>query len=99
MKALPWQAWRKWQNRRPMRLGAETALAMAERKDRKGSRSDEPRLQLQRRAGGPAGRSAGRSRRRDAGLAWLRHGRHGNEPPRSEEHTSELQSPLNLVCR
>src|SRR2546426_2265808 len=26
-----------------------------------------------------------------------RHGRHG--PDRSEEHTSELQSPCNLVCR
>src|SRR5256885_6471121 len=23
----------------------------------------------------------------------------GDEPPRSEEHTSELQSPCNLVCR
>src|SRR5260370_2120484 len=28
---------------------------------------------------------------RDAGLAWF--------PERSEEHTSELQSHLNLVCR
>src|SRR5207248_11772616 len=25
--------------------------------------------------------------------------RHGGEPPRSEEHTSELQSPYDLVCR
>src|SRR5256885_9704380 len=24
---------------------------------------------------------------------------HGQKPPRSEEHTSELQSPCNLVCR
>src|SRR5256885_12820934 len=24
---------------------------------------------------------------------------HGHLPPRSEEHTSELQSPCNLVCR
>src|SRR2546422_1522283 len=28
----------------------------------------------------------------------LRHP-HGRGPPRSEEHTSELQSPLHLVCR
>src|SRR5256885_10057937 len=25
--------------------------------------------------------------------------RAGGQPPRSEEHTSELQSPCNLVCR
>src|SRR2546426_6697516 len=28
-----------------------------------------------------------------------RAGRAGSRPPRSEEHTSELQSPCNLVCR
>src|SRR5256885_10032143 len=28
-----------------------------------------------------------------------RAGRAGREPARSEEHTSELQSPCNLVCR
>src|SRR5574337_2033046 len=28
-----------------------------------------------------------------------RHGRPPGRPSRSEEHTSELQSPLNLVCR
>src|SRR5256885_5620583 len=36
--------------------------------------------------------------RERAGLAWLSvRGRAGSE--RSEEHTSELQSPCNLVCR
>src|SRR5258708_9844622 len=29
----------------------------------------------------------------------LRHGRHPAPPARSEEHTSELQSPDHLVCR
>src|SRR5256885_8762860 len=33
----------------------------------------------------------------DADLGPLRHEPHGH--PRSEEHTSELQSPCNLVCR
>src|SRR5256885_6887026 len=28
-----------------------------------------------------------------------RHGRHASASGRSEEHTSELQSPCNLVCR
>src|SRR2546426_7609136 len=27
------------------------------------------------------------------------HATHQQQPPRSEEHTSELQSPCNLVCR
>src|SRR5436189_983079 len=27
------------------------------------------------------------------------HARHGDRPARSEEHTSELQSPMYLVCR
>src|SRR5256885_4399415 len=34
--------------------------------------------------------------------AWAgrsRDGPHGRGPTRSEEHTSELQSPCNLVCR
>src|SRR5690242_21568119 len=47
----------------------------------------------------------------DSGLADYRAGAHGcltflaqvgqgfTEPPRSEEHTSELQSHVNLVCR
>src|SRR2546426_2538442 len=44
------------------------------------------------RGGGAAGggRDAGRDRRRGCPAA---------PPPRSEEHTSELQSPCNLVCR
>src|SRR5690606_40838920 len=48
---------------------------------------------------GPAGRSelvAGRHARLDEGAG---HGREVLERPRSEEHTSELQSRENLVCR
>src|SRR5437763_13352099 len=29
----------------------------------------------------------------------LRYNHHANDSPRSEEHTSELQSPMYLVCR
>src|SRR2546426_6723879 len=32
------------------------------------------------------------------GIEW-QGGRGRSSPPRSEEHTSELQSPCNLVCR
>src|SRR5260370_10571624 len=35
---------------------------------------------------------------RPVGLAWPQ-GHRGQTPARSEEHTSELQSHLNLVCR
>src|SRR5256885_5494103 len=44
------------------------------------------------------GRGRGEERRRDGGFRpWgKRPSRHG---ARSEEHTSELQSPCNLVCR
>src|SRR5256885_15809528 len=39
-------------------------------------------------------------RRRDAGRKRAAGGEEVPEPPpRSEEHTSELQSPCNLVCR
>src|SRR5256885_13570159 len=31
--------------------------------------------------------------------AFADHGGHGKKDKRSEEHTSELQSPCNLVCR
>src|SRR4051794_41372248 len=31
--------------------------------------------------------------------AFRQHSRAGPEPTRSEEHTSELQSPVHLVCR
>src|SRR5256885_3330964 len=52
-------------------------------------------LAVQHRPAGELSRSGGpRSRghqRRDRGR--------GDEQPRSEEHTSELQSPCNLVCR
>src|SRR5438876_2477134 len=55
-------------------------------------------------------RSRGRARRRhpeDHGQRRLRHGllhrlqhlRHAHDRARSEEHTSELQSPVHLVCR
>src|SRR5256885_13056456 len=58
--------------------------------------------------------SGRQGRRRDRGLAWARsgnrtclrgtgregrRGRPGRYGVRSEEHTSELQSPCNLVCR
>src|SRR5260370_15771762 len=43
----------------------------------------------------PAGRRAGPH----AGSRRLRHRRRSWPAPRSEEHTSELQSHLNLVCR
>src|SRR2546426_1598922 len=41
---------------------------------------------------------AGLFRSRDSGRNWEPVGR-GIDHPRSEEHTSELQSPCNLVCR
>src|SRR5256885_11322303 len=54
----------------------------------------------------PAGGDAARQRRRGARLSGARRrgrdggGRgYGNPSGRSEEHTSELQSPCNLVCR
>src|SRR2546422_7405113 len=34
-----------------------------------------------------------------ASAMWLRSDTHSDEPRRSEEHTSELQSRLHLVCR
>src|SRR5688500_19408031 len=37
--------------------------------------------------------------RGDGGHAQLRGGAEQLQQPRSEEHTSELQSPCNLVCR
>src|SRR2546422_9993546 len=43
----------------------------------------------------PAARGPGGSRTSRAGRAWRRSSR----PARSEEHTSELQSRLHLVCR
>src|SRR5258708_21487661 len=48
----------------------------------------------------PAGR-AGRGRRRPCGLAWnrIRRAARRRARARSEEHTSELQSPDHLVCR
>src|SRR5688500_20004331 len=52
------------------------------------------------RGGGGSG-AAPSARVRAAALAWLPPGRDQKEhcPGRSEEHTSELQSPCNLVCR
>src|SRR2546426_7661580 len=47
--------------------------------------------------------AAGRGHRRwpagSRGAARSRTGLHSRRPARSEEHTSELQSPCNLVCR
>src|SRR5690606_39447816 len=56
------------------------------------------RLQrLQRLLGGPVQRPAGQRTQRL--FAVCRCLRRAAEPPRSEEHTSELQSRENLVCR
>src|SRR5256885_4216972 len=44
-------------------------------------------------------RSGRGERRQAAGRLPRDHPRHGRERGRSEEHTSELQSPCNLVCR
>src|SRR5207237_1526923 len=40
-----------------------------------------------------------RSRSLDFDVPWSRHARQPSGGSRSEEHTSELQSHLNLVCR
>src|SRR2546426_10892558 len=52
-------------------------------------------------SGGPRG--GGRGARGGRDLRRARHGRGGGRTgrvrPRSEEHTSELQSPCNLLCR
>src|SRR5438094_6282318 len=42
----------------------------------------------------PSSHTADRARPNAAG-----HSAHSRQPPRSEEHTSELQSPYDLVCR
>src|SRR5256885_8447481 len=46
-----------------------------------------------------AGRSSRRSRTETPRRSRRRFEQVGRGPPRSEEHTSELQSPCNLVCR
>src|SRR5256885_11173238 len=61
-----------------------------------------PRIPGPRRADHAAGGGAGDRRRcgaRPGEPAAARGGRHGGLSLRSEEHTSELQSPCNLVCR
>src|SRR2546426_7394002 len=58
---------------------------------------------LDRRAARLAGAVAGAHALRRGGATRRAHSRrgvrHGRLEPRSEEHTSELQSPCNLVCR
>src|SRR4051794_41389670 len=44
-------------------------------------------------------RSARRRRHRDGQPRGVPHHGERDPPPRSEEHTSELQSPVHLVCR
>src|SRR5260370_8140222 len=51
------------------------------------------------RSGGELGQEQGRAAARHPGVAQGRLSRHPRDVPRSEEHTSELQSHLNLVCR
>src|SRR2546430_12849262 len=50
-------------------------------------------------AGGSRTRSTAQGHLRPVWRSNLRDGRSGGDPPRSEEHTSELQSQSNLVCR
>src|SRR2546426_4181363 len=62
----------------------------------------QPRAAAARRARGGGGRDAGGSRadrRRPLAPRAGRRATAGGEGRRSEEHTSELQSPCNLVCR
>src|SRR5688572_31642444 len=61
---------------------------------------DLPRRFDARRRRGSGARAAGRGRRRAGGAALAAGGsRAPGHPLRSEEHTSELQSQSNLVCR
>src|SRR5690606_41758879 len=69
-------------------------------------RSHDPVGRFRRRPAGPAGRRRGRPARHAGALNPARvaaprtlPGRHVVHAPRSEEHTSELQSRENLVCR
>src|SRR2546430_7466030 len=48
---------------------------------------------------GPAGQVRAHVGRRESGVGGQRHGVGGLMRRRSEEHTSELQSQSNLVCR
>src|SRR5438876_7081000 len=56
---------------------------------------------------GPAAAAVGKEEAEEAALEVVRHGPEMGEPSgarrqldgRSEEHTSELQSPVHLVCR
>src|SRR5256885_11970183 len=77
--------------RRPPRstLFPYTTLFRSERDEQVVEHGGLPRLAV--------GRELGRGGDRGGGLRPLR--RLGRSPPRSEEHTSELQSPCNLVCR
>src|SRR2546426_5341235 len=43
--------------------------------------------------------SRGRIAQKDELARWFKKGAYGSLSVRSEEHTSELQSPCNLVCR
>src|SRR5260370_19926951 len=61
------------------------------------SRHVEDLLETQRRVDG--GRHCQQERRAVAGAAFVLQGLLQPAPARSEEHTSELQSHLNLVCR
>src|SRR5256885_16983895 len=49
--------------------------------------------------GGAGAQDVGHAARRGAPRGARRRARRVHRPPRSEEHTSELQSPCNLVCR
>src|SRR2546426_6741755 len=49
--------------------------------------------------GGPSGKGFSASSDTTSRLPCSRRATKGSSQPRSEEHTSELQSPCNLVCR
>src|SRR5256885_10860299 len=66
-----------------------------------GDRARAPRTRARRASARGARGARDRDRRAPAGPEWAA-GRAAVAPPtspRSEEHTSELQSPCNLVCR
>src|SRR5207248_9227131 len=88
-------------------LSLHDALPIYEPRDARGCRPPRHRRRVGRRAGGGGGGGGGGTRAglRAAGGAGAtvdpprRLARSAGDGARSEEHTSELQSPYDLVCR
>src|SRR2546426_12767424 len=80
---------------------ARRHIGRRRRRDRRGNRRQRHRGGIRRRHVGGRGlhhRRGGRRQRKRGGIRqW--HGGIARRHIRSEEHTSELQSPCNLVCR